>query len=302
MSGRRNPPHTRGFWGLLPVDSASGRRRRYWPRSGFHWVAGLSNCRSSQSPNLGRNLFIPSRRPRVFQECHRIGARSANPFTRPSPAGDVKRNEEQCRPLGCGWIARLPKQRHTHPFPACDTLFLRAPGSGIPELPLRKPTVKGGPLAENQSVGPISPHRPARHRMQIEKTRLGRRRVLNGPSKGSRRDSLFLPGTLLVAMSFQALAALVLVHLETTLLFQITHGNLPEFLRQRAALSARCKAETKGPRSKTSISDSLGTGARGIGLHRARRPRSIRASPIPVQTSPSLSVGGKTQTSPVAVA
>jgi hypothetical protein len=35
---------------------------------------------------------------------------------------------------------------------------------------------------------------------------------------------LLLPRALLVAMGFQALAALVLVHLETTLLFQIAHG------------------------------------------------------------------------------
>ena len=34
---------------------------------------------------------------------------------------------------------------------------------------------------------------------------------------------LLLPRALLVAMGFQALAALVLVHLETTLLFQIAH-------------------------------------------------------------------------------
>lgn len=39
-------------------------------------------------------------------------------------------------------------------------------------------------------------------------------------------QTLLLPSTLLVAIRFQALAALVLVHFQTTFLFQITHGEL----------------------------------------------------------------------------
>jgi hypothetical protein len=36
--------------------------------------------------------------------------------------------------------------------------------------------------------------------------------------------TLLLPRTLLMAMRLQALATLVLVHLRTTFLFQVTHG------------------------------------------------------------------------------
>src|SRR5215207_8635529 len=40
------------------------------------------------------------------------------------------------------------------------------------------------------------------------------------------RDGSLLPRTLLVAIRLQALSALVLVHLQTTFLFQISHGDL----------------------------------------------------------------------------
>jgi hypothetical protein len=45
------------------------------------------------------------------------------------------------------------------------------------------------------------------------------------------RESLLLPSTLLVAISLQALTALVLRHLETALLLQITHKCLEKFKR-----------------------------------------------------------------------
>lgn len=46
------------------------------------------------------------------------------------------------------------------------------------------------------------------------------RRIVGVPSQASK---LGLPVALLVTIGLQALTALVLVHLETTLLFEITH-------------------------------------------------------------------------------
>ncbi len=49
---------------------------------------------------------------------------------------------------------------------------------------------------------------------------------------------LFLPCTLFMAIGLQALAALVLIHLKTTFLFQVTHGAR----YQRGGLKFFCKA------------------------------------------------------------
>ncbi len=46
----------------------------------------------------------------------------------------------------------------------------------------------------------------------------------NGSEIGKNRGSLLLPGTLFVTIGLKALAALVLRHLQTTFLFQVTHG------------------------------------------------------------------------------
>jgi len=54
-----------------------------------------------------------------------------------------------------------------------------------------------------------------------------------------------LPITLLVAIGLQALPALVLVHLETTLLFEITHGVKVEDLKKRARHRADCPCDCK---------------------------------------------------------
>jgi hypothetical protein len=58
-------------------------------------------------------------------------------------------------------------------------------------------------------------------------------------SQRSARDdgSLFLPRALLVAVRLQALAALVLVHLQTAFLFQVTHWR-SKVLRETAPCGA----------------------------------------------------------------
>ncbi len=93
-------------------------------------------------------------------------------------------------------------------------------------------------------VRQIPPHRATRNQLQTDrftpaslaprprrrqKTRRERRRVGGkgrgeggGKERAQMRNSL-LPRALLVAMRLQALTALVLVHLQTTLLFEIAH-------------------------------------------------------------------------------
>jgi hypothetical protein len=51
---------------------------------------------------------------------------------------------------------------------------------------------------------------------------------IKAPKTGASKGSL-LPRALLVAIRFQALSALVLVHLQTAFLFQISHGDLEAF-------------------------------------------------------------------------
>ena len=53
---------------------------------------------------------------------------------------------------------------------------------------------------------------------------------------------LFLPSALFVPVSLEALAALVLRHLQTTFLFQITHGVEIVVKAERAGPAHRCKA------------------------------------------------------------
>lgn len=73
-----------------------------------------------------------------------------------------------------------------------------------------------------------------------KKTRRGSRRVEKSQNResGARRP-LLLPRTLLVAIRLQALPALVLVHLQTTFLFQVAHVSVV----YRAVRLRRCKAE-----------------------------------------------------------
>ena len=61
--------------------------------------------------------------------------------------------------------------------------------------------------------------------------------------------ALLLPRALLVAIRLQSLPALVLVHLQTTFLFQIAHGDWNFAKDQRAVRSWHCKAEFK-PRAR----------------------------------------------------
>ena len=51
---------------------------------------------------------------------------------------------------------------------------------------------------------------------------------IKAPKTGA-SDSSLLPRPLLVAVRFQALSALVLVHLQAAFLFQVSHGNLVGF-------------------------------------------------------------------------
>jgi hypothetical protein len=60
----------------------------------------------------------------------------------------------------------------------------------------------------------------------------GRNLTPEGVKPGS---GLLLPRTLLVAVSLQALTALVLVHLKTTFLFQVAHGVLQKFRFERCS-------------------------------------------------------------------
>jgi hypothetical protein len=66
--------------------------------------------------------------------------------------------------------------------------------------------------------------RATRQSAKSKKPAAGKQRVKVKDGQSAKSADLFLPRALLVAISFQALPALVLVHLQTTFLFQITHG------------------------------------------------------------------------------
>jgi hypothetical protein len=61
--------------------------------------------------------------------------------------------------------------------------------------------------------------RPVDYRSRAKKNR----HKVAVEQNGSQRRRLFLPGALLVTIRLQALPALVLVHLQTTFLFEIAH-------------------------------------------------------------------------------
>ena len=48
---------------------------------------------------------------------------------------------------------------------------------------------------------------------------------MEGGPWAATRNALFLPSTLLMAISFEALAALVLRHLQTAFLLKVAHGD-----------------------------------------------------------------------------
>jgi hypothetical protein len=66
------------------------------------------------------------------------------------------------------------------------------------------------------------------------------------------RGSL-LPRAFLVAVRLQALSALVLVHLQTTFLFQVAHGDVIFPKAQRASGLSGCKADST-PRGRSPAS------------------------------------------------
>ena len=77
--------------------------------------------------------------------------------------------------------------------------------------------------------------------------RRARKREEAGRGGRAQARRSLLPRALFVAIRLQALSALVLVHLQTTFLFQITHGECLLVKAHRAQGPPRCPARISGP-------------------------------------------------------
>ncbi len=112
-------------------------------------------------------------------------------------------------------------------FPACKLRAWRTVGRILPFLPA--PSSLLPPGAAHKSVyWPLwlRLRRPgSKPGGAHQKTRCEQQRVCTVETDCREARRLLLPGTLLVPVGLQALSALVLVHLQTALLFKVAHGS-----------------------------------------------------------------------------
>jgi len=122
------------------------------------------------------------------------------------------------------WKAESPQRRARRTFQFSDPVI--AP---IPDSPVKRGTQSPAtkPAQATESVRP--PNRPSPPALRQKTRREVRRAGGQGvrwaieTKEGAKSRGSLLPRALLVAIRFQALPALVLVHLQTTFLFEIAH-------------------------------------------------------------------------------